>query len=148
MRVEIDVKGLDVVVQKLSPDTPLALLEKVVSEAACLVNDRIRQFVPVRTGRLLETTRMEKISPLHIDVVSGGPQAPYAPFVAYGTRPHIIEPVRARALRFEVDGTTVFAKRVMHPGYAGYPYPKLAIEYAIEDFKQFLKEEVAEVFHK
>lgn len=37
-------------------------------------------------------------------------------FVLKGTRPHLIRPRRAKALRFDVDGTTVFAKLVRHPG--------------------------------
>jgi hypothetical protein len=37
-------------------------------------------------------------------------------YVIGGTRPHVIRPVRARALRFDVGGRTVYAKVVMHPG--------------------------------
>lgn len=37
-------------------------------------------------------------------------------YVIGGTRPHVIRPVRARALRFTVGGSTVYAKVVMHPG--------------------------------
>lgn len=37
-------------------------------------------------------------------------------FVVSGTRPHIIRPVRAQALRFQMEGRTVFAKIVYHPG--------------------------------
>jgi hypothetical protein len=37
-------------------------------------------------------------------------------YVLDGTRPHIIRPRRAKALRFEVGGGVVFAKRVRHPG--------------------------------
>lgn len=37
-------------------------------------------------------------------------------YVVSGTRPHIIRPVRAQALRFRVGGRTVFAKIVHHPG--------------------------------
>jgi hypothetical protein len=33
-----------------------------------------------------------------------------------GTRPHLIRPRRARALRFTVGGDVVFAKLVRHPG--------------------------------
>lgn len=36
-----------------------------------------------------------------------------------GTRPHVIRPRRARALRFTSGGTVVFARRVNHPGNAG-----------------------------
>lgn len=41
---------------------------------------------------------------------------PAALFVLHGTRPHIIRPVRAQALRFTVGGRVVYAKVVMHPG--------------------------------
>jgi hypothetical protein len=39
-------------------------------------------------------------------------------YVVGGTRPHIIRPVRARALRFTVGGRVVYAKIVHHPGTA------------------------------
>lgn len=41
---------------------------------------------------------------------------PKARLVLDGTRPHLIRPRRARALRFEVGGDVVFAKLVRHPG--------------------------------
>jgi hypothetical protein len=37
-------------------------------------------------------------------------------YVIGGTRPHVIRPMRARALRFTVGSQTVYAKAVMHPG--------------------------------
>jgi hypothetical protein len=39
-----------------------------------------------------------------------------AGYVTLGTRPHLIVPVTARALRFTVGGRVVYAKRVNHPG--------------------------------
>ncbi|WP_234467785.1 hypothetical protein [Streptomyces sp. MBT62] len=41
---------------------------------------------------------------------------PKVRLVLDGTRPHIIRPRRARALRFEVGGEVVFAGKVRHPG--------------------------------
>ncbi|WNI20285.1 hypothetical protein [Actinacidiphila sp. ITFR-21] len=41
---------------------------------------------------------------------------PAVQYVLRGTRPHIIRPRRARALRFEVGGRVVFSKLVHHPG--------------------------------
>ena len=41
---------------------------------------------------------------------------PASLYVLGGTRPHVIRPVRARALRFTVGGRTVHAKVVFHPG--------------------------------
>ena len=44
----------------------------------------------------------------------------YAPHVEWDTRPHVIRPVRAKALRFVArDGTVVFAQKVNHPGTKG-----------------------------
>lgn len=41
---------------------------------------------------------------------------PAALFVTLGTRPHLIRPVQARALRFTVGGRVVYAQLVHHPG--------------------------------
>lgn len=41
---------------------------------------------------------------------------PASLYVLGGTRPHVIRPIRARALKFTVGGQTVHAKIVMHPG--------------------------------
>lgn len=48
--------------------------------------------------------------------------AEHAVFVHGGTRPHIIEPRKAKALRFEQDGAIRFAQRVQHPGTTADPF--------------------------
>ena len=78
---------------------------------------------PVRSGRLRNSGKVD-------GVTSRGMQAegtvsftaPYAVFVHEGTRPHVIRPRYARALRFEMDGRTVFAAKVHHPGTAPNPF--------------------------
>lgn len=40
----------------------------------------------------------------------------YATYLEEGTRPHVIRPKRAKAIRFKVAGRTVFAQIVHHPG--------------------------------
>ena len=42
--------------------------------------------------------------------------------LAEGTQPHIIEPKRAKVLRFEFGGQEVFAARVRHPGIKANPF--------------------------
>lgn len=37
-------------------------------------------------------------------------------FLNDGTKPHTIKPKNAQALKFEIGGKTVFAKKVEHPG--------------------------------
>lgn len=39
-----------------------------------------------------------------------------------GTRPHLIRPKNAKALRFRVDGKVVYAKVVRHPGTRARPF--------------------------
>jgi hypothetical protein len=46
----------------------------------------------------------------------------HAVFVNDGTRPHVIAPRYAKALRFEVWGEEVFAANVHHPGTAPDPF--------------------------
>lgn len=50
--------------------------------------------------------------------------APYAPYVIYPTRPHVIRARRARVLAFEGrDGRMVFRREVFHPGTKGNDVP-------------------------
>jgi hypothetical protein len=46
----------------------------------------------------------------------------YAKFVHDGTRPHVIRPRQAQALRFLVGGRVVYAKVVHHPGTRARPF--------------------------
>ena len=56
-------------------------------------------------------------------VVQVGSDDPIALLHHEGTSPHVIEPVRAKVLRFPTgDGGVVFALRVNHPGTAPNPY--------------------------
>lgn len=48
--------------------------------------------------------------------------APHAVFVHQGTKAHVIEPRKAKALRFEQDGAIRFAQRVQHPGTTADPF--------------------------
>ncbi|MEU4584873.1 hypothetical protein AB0F92_22700 [Kitasatospora aureofaciens] len=52
---------------------------------------------------------------------------PATRYVVEGTRPHIIRPRRAKALRFEIGGRTVFAKVVHHPGTRANPFLQRAL---------------------
>jgi hypothetical protein len=45
-----------------------------------------------------------------------------------GTRPHVIKPVTAKALRFKVGGRTVFARLVHHPGTRARPFLDRALQ--------------------
>lgn len=92
------------------------------ADARAVVN-RAKVLAPVDTGRLRASIRVERRSFLGFRnrwII--GSDVSYAPFVNDGTRPHIIRPKNAQALRFRVGGRVVFAKVVRHPGTRARPF--------------------------
>jgi len=74
--------------------------------------------------RQLEQTivpRLEAFNPKRprVKVIAG---TSYALAHHQGTRPHVIRPVRKKALRFVSGGAVVFATSVNHPGTRPNPY--------------------------
>jgi len=89
-------------------------------------------LVPRRTGNLGRSIHIQSESDTQVVVVAS---AEYAGFVERGTRPHIIRPVRARALAFAASpagrrlsgrvrrgAAVVFAMLVHHPGTKPEPF--------------------------
>jgi HK97 gp10 family phage protein len=114
-------------------------LAKFLEESAKFVFAEVRERAPVRTGRLRESITLVKVSDLHYVV---GSSLEYAVFVEKGTRPHIIRPKRARALRFTVGGQTVFAARVVQPSRGGLvitPKRRRALKFEIPQRVIFAK---------
>ncbi|WP_235718302.1 hypothetical protein [Mycolicibacterium goodii] len=86
--------------------------------------NQARADVPVRTGNLGRTIGEGPIMFTGPRTVHGSihAKADYALYVHEGTRPHVIRPRRAQALRFQVGGRTVFARLVRHPGTRARPF--------------------------
>ena len=61
-----------------------------------------------------------------------------------GTNPHIIRPVNAKRLRFEVNGKEVFAKEVNHPGTVAYNNYRNAKNNAKTQYRERIKKAVQE----
>ena len=77
------------------------------------------------TGELRDSLGVE----VQGDRVIVGPKAAHAPFVEFDTKPHVIEPKKpGGVLAFKVGGTTVFAKRVNHPGTTAQPFVRPAYD--------------------
>ncbi len=75
------------------------------------------------TGRLRASIRIEARRTLTLrSVFTVGSDVEYAQMVHDGTRPHIIRPKRAQALRFRIGGRIVYAKVVHHPGTKARPF--------------------------
>lgn len=92
---------------------PGGIVERRLRRRTERVADRARQLAPGSMGRYITTDIQRGPGGLSGVVISRHPATVY---VVNGTRPHIIRPRRAKALRFQMDGRTVFAKIVHHPG--------------------------------
>ena len=97
---------------------------KLIQELSDYAEKTMREEAPEKTGALEKSIR-RTVSGFESEI---SPQVPYAVYVEYGTRPHTITPVRARALRFEVGGEPVFTRLVHHPGTKPNPFVRRAAE--------------------
>ncbi len=100
------------------------------------VIDEGKSFTP-RTGHLQQSIRAD-LSKVHEGKAEIVADASYAPFVEFGTKPHVIKPKRRQTLRWATDSGYAFAKLVKHPGSKPYPFFRKAIEeYLSEAEKSF-----------
>ena len=77
-----------------------------------------------------------------------GSGLPYARFVEEGTVPHVIKPRAGKILRFVIEGREVFAREVIHPGYAGKPFLKPSIEMVTPRLRSELLSSLTRLFKK
>ena len=105
-----------------------------VGRAAMLAKEMgleaLRQEAPKRTGAFAKSIIAKQYASAakrSVRVEFYGAH-PLARFIIEGTRAHIIEPRRARALRWETNGEVHFARRVHHPGTKPNPFQVRALE--------------------
>lgn len=113
IEVKVKTSGLKIEALNLKP-----AISRLISELSEYTEKTMQEEAPERTGALRKSIR-KTVSGFEAEI---GPQAPYAVYLEYGTRPHAITPVRARVLRFEVGGEVVFTRLVHHPGSKPNPF--------------------------
>jgi HK97 gp10 family phage protein len=106
------------------------ILQRRMRQIIRLVAADARVNAPVDTGRLAQAIKEDPITSDGPFRVTGGvtSHAPYSAFVHQGTKPHVIRPRNASALKFQMGGKTVFAKSVNHPGTRPRPFLTKAVE--------------------
>lgn len=97
----------------------------------------------LRAGIVAEFVRSSENS-ARWDIIS---KARYSRFVNDGTKPHVIVPVNAVALRFVVNGTVVFARKVNHPGSPAFNFMTPAYYKAERSLYRHLGDTVLKVQH-
>ena len=90
----------------------LAFPASLLASATSLAKQEVAARLPRRTGELARSLGYEQ----HGSTSIVGLRAKHARYLEFGTRPHEIEPRRARALAFWLRGRLIFARRVLHPG--------------------------------
>jgi hypothetical protein len=126
IKIEVQAKGLDKLASMLSVEKMHKAMDIFLDESAEVVRAEVRAFAPMRTGRLIESIQKIKLGEMHYAV---GSPLDYALYQEVGTRPHMIYPRSAKALRFEIGGIEVFARYVRHPGFPGRRYFAKALAY-------------------
>jgi hypothetical protein len=99
-------------------------LEVFAKGLVSTISSVAKGLAPVRTGLLRASIHPDPVrrsGPWSLDTGVSA-DAPYAAPVHQGARPHLIRPRHARFLRFEVEGRTVFARQVRHPGQRAQPF--------------------------
>jgi hypothetical protein len=89
----------------------------IVAAQAILAKFTTGATVPIRTGYLVQNWGFE----IGNMFARWFPKANYAPFVEFGTAPHLIRPVKARALA-NVETGQFFGTLVHHPGTKANPF--------------------------
>ena len=98
-------------------------VERIAEEIASETETEMKRRAPVgKTRELVENIRKVQLGPATWAVAPMG--VPHLPYVVYGTRPHMIYPRAAQALRWidEESSEARFAKYVHHPGTRPNPF--------------------------
>ena len=93
-----------------------------------LLRQTVDGGTPVDTGELLSANRYSR----NDRVVTVENAKDYAAPVHEGSRPHKIVAKKAKSLKFNIGGRTVFAKSVWHPGATANPFIEAGIYATLE----------------
>ena len=118
--LSLDRSQADSLLDKLLTKMP-SLSEKILDRATAVVEQELRNAAPEKTGAL-KSSIMSHVGSNYAEVTVG---VPYAVFVDQGSSPHVIQ--GRPLLVFEIDGRSIFARMVNHPGSQGAHFSEKAI---------------------
>jgi HK97 gp10 family phage protein len=123
-----------------------AKIYKAMANSVNAVKNTAQELVPFDTGQLRRSIFSDiEDSGFRGIVGQNANEAPYGIHIEYGTGPHEIVPVVKKALFWK--GALYPVKRVMHPGFAGHPFMKPALENNIDTIKQYFTDAINEIIN-
>lgn len=144
MDFTVQITGLDELTARLknAPQIAAPILARAMSAAqATLAKYTVKGIVPWRSGFLTQSFRAN----LTANVLRWFPTASYAPYVEFGTKPHVITPTVKGALYW--PGASHPVRSVNHPGTRPNPFMERILKAAQPDidtvFKSALEKIVA-----
>ncbi|CUU80055.1 HK97 gp10 family phage protein [Campylobacter hyointestinalis] len=102
------------------------IFEKFLFRVGSEVANEAKKIAPYKTGNLKKDIQVISVNDKSV-TIGNTKLAPYAKFVYFGTKPHIIKVKKAKALANKKSGL-VFGKKVNHPGTKANPYLKNALD--------------------
>lgn len=124
---QLDITQLAIDLNQAGEMAGRSLDDVMLFVANSMVQD-MQAIVPVDTGNLKSAIKVTKEGEGRYRVGPDLTQAPYAWYVEFGTKPHIIKAKPGKSLKFQKDGKTIYAKQVRHPGTKAQPYVRPVIE--------------------
>lgn len=127
---QVQIKGLDQLIAKFdqAPQIAAPILQRALAASqAFLAKYTVKGIVPWRTGFLTQSFRAE----LTTGILRWFPTASYAPYVEFGTKPHVILPTEKKALSW--PGAAHPVRSVHHPGTKPNAFMERILEHAQPD---------------
>lgn len=160
--IEIEIDASRAMARFGSDGIPLAvrnrlrqLLPDIGKQLGDLINRRLNTMLKSRTNINVPQEMHESVNEIYVRVAiewtGDASKAQVPSWLEYGTRPHMIEAINARALSFfwpkagGMFGTSqVFFKRVMHPGMSAYGFMSNSMAELRPEISQKLREGVVQ----
>ncbi len=133
--IKVKTKHPEVLKEAMIKKAVKVALERGTEKYLRMIHEYIdsgKSFTP-RTGHLQRNIGYREKGNFVYEIYAN---AEYAPFVEFGTRPHVIKPKNKSVFSWVKGYTRFFAKEVNHPGSRPYPFFYAEIEKRKEEVKR------------
>jgi HK97 gp10 family phage protein len=140
MAFSIKIEGLDKLQEGFikAPQEMVKDIQEAVRDAGTVIYAQEVKEAPSATSNLRGSIQMD-LHPMSAEIY---PTAKYAPYVNFGTKPHVIEPKNGKVLAFKSGGKLIFARKVNHPGTKANPFMERTVEKVTERVGQIFQKVV------